>query len=211
MSEPTDDESLAAQYALVRARVVHEDELINQRLIWMITLNGLLFTAYGFSLDAEGSSLAALVSGAGALPGVVANFQQAYANLTATIATIRDAMTGIGIGSSLAAFVGVVAANRAIRNDQAYFAECLRRHRGNRRAGAGFPLLVGRWSTTVFGMVSSMAVPYLVAGTWMWTIQKFPSWALVSIGLVLALTAGAAIGVLKDQASAQGPGEAVPE
>ena len=209
MSEPTDvthaasqfDQSIGAQYALVRARIIHEDELINQRLVWMITLNGLLFTAYGFSLSAEGSSLSALAAAASAPKEVAASIKDAYDSLTSTIITIRSAMTWIGISSSLAAFFGVIAANRAIRNDQAYFADYLRGVRGAVDSSVKVPLILGRWSTNLLGMVSAMAVPFLVAGTWMWTIKKFPDWFLISIGLALASGAWLVVWVLKDPVS----------
>lgn len=38
-------------YKVLRAYVEHEDELINNRLLWNLTVQGFLFAAYGFSVQ----------------------------------------------------------------------------------------------------------------------------------------------------------------
>ncbi len=43
-------------YKILRAYVVHEDNLINNRLGWLLTSQGLLFSAYAFSLGKENIS-----------------------------------------------------------------------------------------------------------------------------------------------------------
>ena len=43
------DESLK-YYQLIRDYIIHEDTLINNRLSWLLTIQGLLFAAYGYSI-----------------------------------------------------------------------------------------------------------------------------------------------------------------
>ena len=104
-------------YKRVRSKIEHEDDLVNQRIMWMITLHGLLFTAYGFSLSAEAISLSA----PGLAPSAIPELANTYHTFLATITTLRYAMVIVGIGSSFAALLGVVAAYRAIRDDESHF------------------------------------------------------------------------------------------
>lgn len=50
-------EEIEALDERIRTKIEQEDNLVNQKIKWMISLQGLLFTAYGFSLSAEASSL----------------------------------------------------------------------------------------------------------------------------------------------------------
>ena len=68
-------------YERVRAKIEHEDDLVHQRITWMITLHGLLFTAYGFSLAAEATSLSA----PGLVQSSLADQRTAYLTFAATI------------------------------------------------------------------------------------------------------------------------------
>ena len=40
-------------YREIRDQIKHEDNLCNNRMTWLIALQGFLFTAYGFSISAE--------------------------------------------------------------------------------------------------------------------------------------------------------------
>lgn len=40
-------------YKVFRGYVMEESGLINSRLVWIITINGFLFTTYGFTLQKE--------------------------------------------------------------------------------------------------------------------------------------------------------------
>ena len=185
-------------YEQIREKIVHEDELVNHRLMWAITLNGLLFTAYGFSLGAEGSSLAAAttdsgvsVAAASSAASAVGNMAKAaaYTSFMETIASLRHGMVLVGIGSSFAAFVGVVAAYRSIRDDEYHFTLFRNRDPDAPR----FPLPIGRRSTNLLGMFSGLAVPFLLAGAWLWIGKLVPDLLFVAIGLASAALAGLAL------------------
>lgn len=90
-------EEVERLYHRIRAKIEHEDNLVNQRIMWMITLQGLLFTAYGFSLSAEATSLS--VSSSDKM------------SFISTLTILRQAMVAIGVGSSLATLLGVIAAH----------------------------------------------------------------------------------------------------
>jgi len=49
-------------YKSAREKIVHEDDLVHQRLTWLITLNGLVFSALGFTLIAEAGAIKAEIS-----------------------------------------------------------------------------------------------------------------------------------------------------
>ena len=51
MAQPPEIKDYFKCYELFRDYVKHEDELINKRLSWNLTLQGLLFAGYGFSLQ----------------------------------------------------------------------------------------------------------------------------------------------------------------
>ena len=48
-------------YKIIRDYITHEDSLINNRLTWLLAIQGLLFTAYGLSIR-EATRTADLVS-----------------------------------------------------------------------------------------------------------------------------------------------------
>jgi hypothetical protein len=167
-------------YDRIRAKIEHEDNLVNQRLMWMITLHGLLFTAYGFSLSAEANSLTAPALALGA----AAAQMDAYKAFCSTITTLRHGMIFVGIGSSFAALFGVVAACRAIRDDERSF-------KSSHKKPPGTVLLkpIGRRFTNVLGMACCLSIPLLGAGVWTWIGGLIPNLLIVAIGLIMAVMA----------------------
>ena len=158
-----------ALYDRIRAKIEHEDNLVNQRIMWMITLQGLLFTAYGFSLSAEASSL----SFANTNP-------DAYHVFKANLTTLRTAMTYTGISASVAALMGVVAANRAIRDDENQI-----------QSQTNLPPTVlkkpiGQRATNRLGMTCSLLMPILGGIAWAWIGGLLPSPFLVLAAAILS-------------------------
>ena len=78
-------------YELFRSHVVHEDDLIDQRTTWAVTIQGFAIAALGFSVGSSGTN--------------------PKHQLTALIITIAT----IGIGVALISYVSVRAAQLAIR------------------------------------------------------------------------------------------------
>jgi len=54
MSSKANDQAAAQYEATVREMITREDELTNQRMLWMAAFNGLLFAALGFAWDKPG-------------------------------------------------------------------------------------------------------------------------------------------------------------
>jgi hypothetical protein len=50
----------------IRAMIVHEDDVTNHRLTWLVTLQGFLFAALGFSVEKQKFLLIPTLSGLGA-------------------------------------------------------------------------------------------------------------------------------------------------
>jgi hypothetical protein len=155
-------EKVEALYDRYRSKIEHEDNLINQRIMWMITLHGLLFTAYGFSLSAEASSLS-----------FIKTAPDAYRLFKGNLSVLRDAMIWIGIGSAFAALIGVVAANRAIRDDETQFRKL------NRDNSAVIENPIGQRATNTLGMLCGLLMPILGGMVWVWIGGFLPSGILI--------------------------------
>ncbi|MBE9035661.1 hypothetical protein [aff. Roholtiella sp. LEGE 12411] len=173
MAENWIKEEVERLYDRIRAKIEHEDNLVNQRIMWMITLQGLLFTAYGFSLSAEATSLS--VSSSDKM------------SFISTLTTLRQAMVAVGVGSSFATLLGVIAAHRAIRDDE----RTLRRGQDNyKSAPKTFPNPIGRRVTNIIGMICSLAFPFLGGVVWMWIGRLLPNPLIVFIALFLMFVMG---------------------
>jgi hypothetical protein len=77
---PAVPEKLAEHFELYRDYVKHEDELINRRLTWLLTVQGFLFAAYGltnqgYSASSSAASFAInpMKDFAGSLPHIFAS------------------------------------------------------------------------------------------------------------------------------------------
>jgi hypothetical protein len=176
MPEKWMKEEVERLYDRIRAKIEHEDNLVNQRIMWMITLQGLLFTAYGFSLSAEATSLS-----------VSSSNPEAHKMFFSTLTTLRQAMVVVGAGSSFATLLGVIAAHRAIRDDE----RTLRRGQENYKSDLKtFPNPIGRRITNIIGMICSLAFPFLGGVVWMWIGRFLPNPLIVVIALVLMSVIG---------------------
>ncbi|MFN6517621.1 MAG: hypothetical protein RMY29_024485 [Nostoc sp. CreGUA01] len=175
MPENLTKEEVELLYNRIRAKIEHEDNLVNQRIMWMITLQGLLFTAYGFSLSAQATSLSVSIS------------DENYKMFISTLTILRQAMVAVGVGSSFATLLGVIAAHRAIRDDQ----RTLRRGQDNCKYDPKtFPNPIGRRVTNIIGMICSLAFPFLGGVVWMWIGRLLPNPLIVVIALVLMFLMG---------------------
>lgn len=175
-------EDVELLYDRIRAKIEHEDNLVNQRIMWMITLQGLLFTAYGFSLSAEATALSVSSSEHKML-------------FISTLTTLRQAMVAVGVGSSFATLLGVIAAHRAIRDDE----RTLRRGQDNcKYALKTFPNPIGRRVTNIIGMSCSLAFPFLGGVVWMWVGRLLPNPLIIVIAFVLMFVMGIVLWPLID-------------
>jgi hypothetical protein len=157
-------------YDRYRGKIEHEDNLINQRIMWMITLHGLLFTAYGFSLSAEATALS-----------YIKTAPDAYSLFKTNLIDLRNAMIWIGMGSSLTALLGVVAAFRAIRDDETQVKNL------DKAGTAIIQNPIGERSTNTLGMLCGLLVPVLGLLVWISIGGFLPNVLLVGAAIVISL------------------------
>ena len=72
--------------AIVRQMITREDELTNQRMLWMAAFNGLLFAALGFAWDKSGARFLTVIF---SVLGVSASFLNGLALIFASTAQRR--------------------------------------------------------------------------------------------------------------------------
>jgi len=169
--KPNHREDISELYDRIRRKIEHEDHLVNQRLTWLITLHGLLFTAYGFSIGAEGSALAASTN-----PDLLRNFN----NFMEIVNGLRNVIVIVGIASSFVALLGVVAANLAIRHDEEILNKAIHNFFVKNNDKYILSILndnyvqsiltrpIGTRLTNLLGMSSSLLVPSLGGVVWSW-------------------------------------------
>jgi hypothetical protein len=109
--------SYEAHYKLFRDYIEHEDSLINERLLWIINIQGFLFATYGFSVqklaDVQALPHAKELAGAKALYWLI------------LILPI------LGVAISFYSLKGVKAAQNAIRQLTADWLEARKQHTGH--------------------------------------------------------------------------------
>ncbi len=136
----------------------------------MITLHGLLFTAYGFSLSAEATALS-----------YIKTAPDAYSLFKTNLIDLRNAMIWIGMGSSLTALLGVVAAFRAIRDDETQVKNL------DKAGTAIIQNPIGERSTNTLGMLCGLLVPVLGLLVWISIGGFLPNVLLVGAAIVISL------------------------
>ncbi|HTI70203.1 MAG TPA: hypothetical protein VMF06_09560 [Candidatus Limnocylindria bacterium] len=135
-----------------RRQIEHEDTLVNQRLTWFITFQGFLFTAYGFSMMAESSSLT------GRIP-----VPEAYERFIENLLWMRHGMVGLGILSSFIALLGVMAAYRAVKDNEKTMEQFPWLSPEGRRL---FPHIIGAGTSNLMGILCGTLFPFLTGGGW---------------------------------------------
>ena len=170
-------------YRLCRAKIEHEDELVNQRLTWLITLQGLLFTAYGFSISAEAASLGSKGIEIGASEAARHSYDAFMKNLF----SLRHGLSYLGIAIAFAALTGILAACRAIRDDVSVM------HGLPVKDLAGkplFPGIVNEGSANALGMTCALSVPFMLASVWIWAgeLGGRYTWTGLALAAVVTLT-----------------------
>lgn len=173
-------EAAVPVFARVRDKVEHEDELVHQRMTWLMTLQGLLFTAYGFSMSGEASALTS--KGLDSNPTALAT--EALSRFTSNLNNIRYGLVLLGILASAAALVGVLAAFRAIRDDAALWKTL-----EPENSEPPFPQIIGTGSANTLGMICGISLPYTTAAGWVWVgglYQTHPTWTVV-LALISAI------------------------
>ena len=87
--QDSENSNVLELYKIMRGYINHEDSLINNRLTWLLTIQGLLFTGYGLALRETTKS----------------------SDLISLIFILK----GLGLATSFLGFTGILAASLAIR------------------------------------------------------------------------------------------------
>ena len=161
-----------------RRQIEHEDALVNQRLTWFITFQGFLFTAYGFSMMAESSSLSSLAQAPAG----------SYARFMDNLLWMRHGMVGLGLLSSIVALVGVMAAYRAIKNNEREMEQFPALSPSGARL---FPRIIGAQTSNLMGILCGTLFPFLSGGGWIFlgNLQGPALWTAVAIVTTLFIWA----------------------
>lgn len=177
LNVPPEEQEAINFYLKCRSQNEHEDGLVNQRLTWLMTLQGLLFTAYGFSMSAEATSLAAKALEVNPAESA----KQALQSFANNLIYVRRGLVALGILSSLAALIGVLAAFRAIKDNERDLAAFPAVSKGGKKL---FPKVIGGRSSNVLGMICGVIMPFLTAGGWIWVGNLQGTWLYVWLGIL---------------------------
>ena len=174
--QEADEASLFFRYC--RQQIEHEDTLVNQRLTWFITFQGFLFTAYGFSMMAESSSLGSFEKAP----------VESYARFMQNLEGMRHGMVGLGILSSIVALTGVMAAFRAVKDNEREMEQFPSLSPAGNKL---FPHLIGAGTSNVMGILCGMLFPFLTGGGWIFlgNLHGLRLWIAVAILALLLIWA----------------------
>jgi hypothetical protein len=146
-------DDLMKYYDRMRGKVEHEDNLVNHRMMWMITLHGFLYASYGLAISP-------------AIEKFFRNDSDLSIDLSwdqlQYLSDLKSIIALVGIISGIAAFIGIVAAFRAIRRDD-YFLSVVRR---DCIEPVHVPTLIGHGASNVLGMLCGLLIPFLSIGAW---------------------------------------------
>lgn|SRR5690348_7642911 len=136
-------------YQVFRGRIEHEDNLIIQRLSWLLASQAFLFTAY--AITTNGLS--------GLEPKSVGRFAEQSGLLFRLIPTVA-------IGVALLIYIGILAALRAIRQ--------LRRLYQDRPVPPDLPPIQTAATTRLLGLSAPLLLPLLFISVWLVLLLNGP-------------------------------------
>jgi hypothetical protein len=125
------------RYHILRDQIQHEDNLITQRLSWLMASQAFLFSAYAILLNAPERAMSPF-----------ARQQQEW---------LITAIPALAMGSAALIYVSILAGVRALHN----------LHRDASGADSAWPPIQGTAFTRLAGLVSPMLVPPLFLGVWL--------------------------------------------
>src|SRR3954453_14085287 len=143
MAPETPPISALERYHILRDQIQHEDNLITQRLSWLMASQAFLFTAYGILLNAPERAMS-----------LFARQQQEW---------LITAIPALAVGSAALIYVSILAGVRALLN---LYREAVRIC-GGPGSETGLPPIQGTAFTRFLGLTSPMLVPLLFIGVWL--------------------------------------------
>lgn len=152
MNQPTygpDTLSPLESYQLFRSRIEHEDNLIIQRLSWLLASQAFLFTAYAITTNGLSS----------VEPKVAGHFLEQSGLLFRLIPTVA-------IGVAVLIYIGILAALRAIRQ--------LRRLYQAQPVPPDLPPIQTPATTRLLGLSAPLLLPLLFISVWLVLLLNGP-------------------------------------
>ena len=152
-------------YSVFREYIKHEDDLINNRLSWNLTIQGFLFGAYYFSLQKIADIKIGMSQNTIDNPRLVVN------NLLHTIHDLKlflVVVALVGAGVSLATYASVWAARAAIQNLNTLWAPKKELYRPPNVAAEDLPALVGGGLRIAYivGFLAATVMPVVCFIAW---------------------------------------------
>lgn len=170
--ELTRDENYERVFALFRKYITHEDQLINHRTTWLITMQSFLWATFGFSYQVKFGLFVKLTE-AKIDPALVSAASDQYNGFLLVLAIV-------GFFTAVVCYLSVNAATNAI--------DALRQKWDaspyKRSSNAYLPEITGggHYTAPWFGTVVSKALPVLLSFLWFLTIAVILSskkWSLM--------------------------------
>lgn len=147
-TEPLETITPLERYQLYRGRIEHEDNLVMQRLSWLMASQSFLFTAY------------AIVSNA--LSNSIANNNGKI--FVSRLSALEDIVPIVALLNSLLIFVSIVAALKAIKE--------LRREYHNLPGNLEVVALQTSRATRILGFSAPVILPLLFLAVWWYLLMR---------------------------------------
>jgi hypothetical protein len=140
---PSPPISALERYHILRDQIQHEDNLITQRLAWLMASQAFLFSAYAILLNAPERAMSAF-----------ARQQQEW---------LITAIPALAVGSAALIYVSILAGVRALH----HLHVDADRICGRAAADSALPPIQGTAFTRLAGLTSPLLVPPLFIGVWL--------------------------------------------
>jgi len=129
-------------YQAIRSQIVHEDDLIAQRLSWLVSSQSFLFTAYAIVLNGPAVTRSALMSR-----------QQAL---------IYQVIPGIAMISAILIYCGIIGGAVAMNSLRKAFQAQFATH-----GRSAVPSVQGNIRTLLLGHIAPLTLPLIFAAVWL--------------------------------------------
>jgi hypothetical protein len=137
--EPND----SAWYQIVRERLDKENELMTQRLNWLVTSQSFLFAAFGVTLSYQEKTVADNVS---------------------RLDQLRGLIPVVAVGTSFLIYIAILAGLSAMIRDRTSLNQIVD---GLREQKSGFPPVRSPWQRFWPGLAAPLLLPVLFIGVWL--------------------------------------------
>lgn len=177
-----------------RDQIKHEDNLINNRVTWLIAVQAFLFAAYGFAFSSQSTAIASIVKEANLSKEGLQQFSKIIAEVCkadsspvefiSSVEYAKETLAAIGVLSAGLIMWGIVAAAKSMGD----LVDGWERGPG-KRCAENYPQIIGRGvppQGIIAGLVPPFALPISFCIMWIY-LEKAKPLILVAGGIVLLL------------------------